>query len=80
MLVRTGAPPLSPTQAPGLYPLLDELYARALMLSAPRLFRVPSAELNAFAVGTAADDLKVGSEQRKPMKRLGKSFKFSERL
>jgi len=79
MLVRTGAPPLSPTQAPGLYPLLDELYARALMLSAPRLFRVPSAELNALAVGTAADDLRMGSDQRKLGKMFGKSFKFTER-
>jgi heat shock protein HtpX len=55
VLARSGARPLARRQAPGLYGLLDELYARAGMPSGPRLYLVPSPQLNAFAVGTAAD-------------------------
>jgi len=55
VLVRSGARPLGRTLAPGLYRIVDALYARAGMPAAARLFLVPSAQLNAFAVGTARD-------------------------
>jgi len=54
-LAHTGATALRPEQAPGLYELLDELRARAGMTGRLEAFYVPSASLNAFAVGTAAD-------------------------
>jgi heat shock protein HtpX len=55
VLARTGARPLARRQAPDLYRLLDALYARSRMPGDPRLFLVPSPQLNAFAVGTAND-------------------------
>lgn len=51
VLARSGAVPVTPRQAPQLYRLLGLLYRRAGCPSRPMLFYVPSAELNAFAVG-----------------------------
>lgn len=43
---------IAPRQAQGLYQLVSELSRRAELPRAPRLFLVPSAMLNAFAVGS----------------------------
>ena len=46
-----GALPLSPQDLPAVYRVLEELAQRAGLPRTPRLYLVPSAMLNAFAVG-----------------------------
>ena len=56
MILRlTRAQPLAPQQAPGLYRLVGELAGRAGLPRTPRLFRVPTPALNAFAAGSRDD-------------------------
>lgn len=51
ILARSGARRLPPEAAPVLYEVLERLYQRAGIQAAPQLWYVPSAALNAFAVG-----------------------------
>ena len=52
VLARSGAIPLARPQAAGLYRIVDELARRARLEQSPSLHLVPSARINAFAVGT----------------------------
>lgn len=54
-LARASAGLLSRHQAPELYRVLEILYRRARLSSEPQLFYVPTADLNAFAVGDARE-------------------------
>ncbi|PWV80642.1 zinc metalloprotease HtpX [Halomonas sp. A11-A] len=54
-LARANAGLLRRHQAPALYRVLDLLYRRAGIRAEPQLFYVPSADLNAFAVGDAQE-------------------------
>ncbi|WP_299312283.1 zinc metalloprotease HtpX [uncultured Halomonas sp.] len=54
-LARTRAGLLQRYQAPELYRVLDILYYRAGLKGEPQLFLVPTADLNAFAVGDARE-------------------------
>ncbi|QJQ99214.1 zinc metalloprotease HtpX [Halomonas sp. PGE1] len=54
-LARANAGLLRRHQAPALYRVLDLLYRRAGIHAEPQLFYVPSADLNAFAVGDARE-------------------------
>lgn len=54
-LARTRAGLLRRHQAPELYRVLDLLYRRAGLGGEPQLFLVPTADLNAFAVGDARE-------------------------
>lgn len=55
VLARSGAGPIRRHQAPDLYRLLEWLYERAGLRMQPALYYVPSAQLNAFAVGDRRD-------------------------
>ncbi|MDR5902273.1 zinc metalloprotease HtpX [Halomonas icarae] len=55
VLARSGAGALHRHQAPQLYRVMELLYRRAGISQPPWLFYVPSADLNAFAVGDARD-------------------------
>ncbi|MCC5811470.1 MAG: M48 family metalloprotease [Ectothiorhodospiraceae bacterium] len=55
LLSYQGATLLRRGQAPQLYTILDELYHRAGIRCAPALYCLPTSDLNAFAVGNAAD-------------------------
>ena len=51
----TGAQPIAPAQAPGLYRLAESFSARAGLERAPRLYYLPTRVLNAFAAGGRRD-------------------------
>ena len=51
ILARSGAQRLPREAAPVLYEVMERLYQRAGLQTAPQLWYVPSAALNAFAVG-----------------------------
>jgi heat shock protein HtpX len=51
----SGAMPLAPSQAPGLYRLVAALAERAGLPRLPRLWYVPTAVMNAFATGRPED-------------------------
>ena len=57
VLAMYGARPLSPREAPDLYAVVDELARRASLLRRPVIHYVPSATLNAFAVGSREDSV-----------------------
>ncbi|TYO88792.1 zinc metalloprotease HtpX [Oceanicella actignis] len=52
-----GARPLTRREAPDLAALVEELARRAELPSAPKLFRIPSALPNAFAMGRPEDSV-----------------------
>jgi heat shock protein HtpX len=51
----SGAAPLAPSQAPGLYRLVAALAERAALPRVPRLWYVPTQVMNAFATGHPED-------------------------